>query len=424
MRFAIILLVILTLACAVGSFITQGQSLEWYSQAYNERTAALIIALHLDDVFHSPWFIVITAFLCANLLLCNVLRLPQLVRQWKKEGSIDNALSGAVTASADGVASPDEIFKKLRLVPKSVTVGDGVAAMYAVKNRIGIWGAWVTHLGILLLILGFGLGQATHQEWVVYGVSGQTKTVEGTNYAVTIDDFRVELRDDDTVEQYTADITVHRMDADQIKSESGTISVNHPADFFGMRFYQNSTGWAANVTVLENGEELQKETVCAGEFLRVADKQELVVYFNAFYPDYVRTAGSMPATASSRLNNPAYLYSVYYNNEIIGMNVLTGDDTITIDDYEVIFSDPQTYTLIQVKRDSFQWLALLGGIVTTLGLVLSFYVQSQKVWAVRNEDGSWKVSGYSRKGGVIFKERFNAAAGITEKTEESENGTA
>ncbi len=227
------------------------------------------------------------------------------------------------------------------------------------------------------------------------------------------------------MEQYTADITVHHMDpAGQIKSESGTISVNHPADIFGMRFYQNSTGWAADVTVLENGEELQKETVCAGEFLPVADKQELVVYFNAFYPDYVRTAGSMPATASSKLNNPAYLYSVYYNNEIIGMNVLTGDDTITIDDYEVIFSDPQTYTLIQVKRDSFQWLALLGGIVTTLGLVLSFYVQSQKVWAVQNEDGSWTVSGYSRKGGVIFKERFNAAAGIIEKTEELENGTA
>ena len=37
------------------------------------------------------------------------------------------------------------------------------------------------------------------------------------------------------------------------QSESAEISVNNPARLFGMKFYQNSTGWAATVRVTEGG---------------------------------------------------------------------------------------------------------------------------------------------------------------------------
>ena len=81
MQFAIILLLVLILACAGGSFITQGLSYERYAELYSERTAGLILGLGLDDVFHAWWFLLITAFLCCNLLLCNLIRLPQLIRR-------------------------------------------------------------------------------------------------------------------------------------------------------------------------------------------------------------------------------------------------------------------------------------------------------------------------------------------------------
>ena len=83
-----------------------------------------------------------------------------------------------------------------------------------------------------------------------------------------------------------------------------------------MKFYQNSTGWAAKVSVAKDGEPMQSEVVCAGEYLAVKDKPDLVIYLNAFYPDYVFTPGVGPATASGQLNNPAYLYSVYYQDQI------------------------------------------------------------------------------------------------------------
>ena len=407
MRFAIILLVVLAVACSAGSLVTQGQSYSWYAQRYSERTAALILTLQLDDAFHSWWFILINAFLCVNLLLCNVLHLPQLIRRTRAAADPDAALKGSGDVRAEGVADPNAVFAALRMgKPHACSTPDGRSALFASKNRAGLWGAWVCHLGILLLIVGFSLGQMTQQQYTVYGVAGQTRPIGDTGKVVTIDDFRVDLREDDTVEQYTADITVYDLNSGEAEGRSAEISVNHPATVYGLKFYQNSTGWAARVRIAENGEPLQDEVICAGEYLRVADKQELVVYLNAFYPDYVMTPGVGPSTATGQLNNPAYLYTVYYQDQVLGMNALMEGEELTIDEYTVTFSEPQSYTLIQIKSDRFTWLALLGGLLTMLGLLLAFYIQPARVWAVQTEDGSWTVFGECRKGGALFRDRF------------------
>ena len=404
MRFAIILLLILIIACSAGSMVTQGQSYAWYAQCYSERTAAVILALHLDDAFHSWWFIVICAFLCLNLLLCNITRLPQLLKRYHAEGKPETALSLPGDVSASGISDPEAVFHVLRMSPPvPCCTAEGKKALFSSKNRFGMFGAWICHLGILLLIAGFALGQATQEQYSAYGIAGQSIALEDTGLIITIDDFRIGLREDDTVEQYTSDITVRRLSDE--KSLSSSVSVNHPASLFGMKFYQNSTGWAARLQVLEKGEPLQDEIVCAGDYLRVKDKPDLVIYFNAFYPDLVMTGG-MPSTATGSLNNPAYLYSVYYKEQIIGMNVLLTDEVLTIDDYSVTFSDPQPYTLLQVKKDSFTFLALIGGLLTMAGLFLAFYVQPSAVWAVCEEDGTWTLSGRSRKAGPLFREQF------------------
>ena len=64
-----------------------------------------------------------------------------------------------------------------------------------------------------------------------------------------------------------------------------------------MKFYQNSTGWAAQVDVYKDGAPIQQEVVCAGDYLSVKDKEGLVVLLNAFYPDYVMPHGVGPSTA-------------------------------------------------------------------------------------------------------------------------------
>ena len=330
MKFAIILLVILSLAMAGGSFITQNQSYEWYASEYSERTAAFIIALRLDDVFHSWWFLALFILLCLDIFFCNVTKLPVLIRRVKK----------------------------------------------AEKAKAGVFGPFVAHIGMLLLIIGFVLGQVTKEEYTVYGYPGQVVDLGDTGIRVGIDDFQVSFNEDDSVSQYTADLVVTKESLIVLSQAS----VNHPAKVIGYRFYQNSFGYTAHVRVLDSGTVIQEDRIMAGGGLTIQDRQAITVVFNAFYPDYEYSESIGPSTKSGRMRNPGYLYSVYYGETMLGMNVLTTGETIRIDDYEVIFDDPGYYTVLQVKKDSFTWLALAGGLVLMAGFFLSFYVKplSQK----------------------------------------------
>ena len=108
--------------------------------------------------------------------------------------------------------------------------------------------------------------------------------------------------------------------------------------------------------------------------------------------------------------NPAYLYQVYYQKQLLGMNVLEGSEKLTIDEYAVTFENPRNYTLLAVKRDHFTWLVLIGGVITLIGLVLAFYLRPAAVCAVQEEDGRWRVYAQSVKGGILFRETYEKVA--------------
>ena len=410
MRFAIALLALLAVACSVSSLIEQNQTYAWYARNYSERRAALIMALRLDDAFHSGWFIAIIAFLCLNLLLCNLLRLPRLVRRTRAEGRPEGALGQAGDVCAAGLGDPGAAFVRLHMPhPVACVTEDGRDALFASRNRAGLWGAWVCHLGILLLILGFGLGQMTQRQYTIDCVPGQSRPIGSTGYALGVDDFNIERYADGNPSQYVSDITVYDLSGGDDAGKSARISTNHPASLYGMRFYPYATGWAARADVYKDGQPLQQEIVCAGGLLPVADLPELVIYLKALYPDYPAGDGGVPVIDIDQATHPAYDYAVYYKAQMVGADVLTADETITVNNYTVAFSQPRRYTEILVKRDLFTPLALAGGLLALLGLVLALYVQPSKVWAIREPDGSWTLRGQSRKGGALFRERFERA---------------
>ena len=415
MKFALILLGILLAACVAGSVIPQKEAASYYMSAYSQQAGGAILALGLNDVFHCPWFVLLAVVLCLNLLGCNLVRFPALLRRTGSGFTPEKYVSAGRHRELLHSTAPEALFtgSGFRNLVKG-TDTDGREILYSVKNKAGLWGAWLCHLGMLIVIIGFGLGQMRQEEYAVYGVPGQTKPVEGTPYELTVDDFEVALREDDTVEQYTASITMK--DTRSGETQSGQTSVNHPTSLFGMRCYQNSTGWAANVQIYRDEDLIQETVLCAGEYVDVEDKEGLSLVFAAFYPDYVQAEDGTPRTASSKLNNPAYLYRLYYQNEILGMNVLMAKEVITVDAYTIIFKDPQNYTLIQIKRDPFTWLAAIGAVIVMIGLILAFYLRTAEVYAVKTQEGDWSVSGYSRKGGAEFADM------LKEKQKELEPG--
>lgn len=407
MKFGMILLGILALACVLGSVIPQGNSVSWYLQNYPERTGALIVGTRLDDVFHCTWFLVLAVLLCSNLLLCSLLRLPRLIERWKKAADPEALVKLRPTVTVEGVKDPEAVFTGLRF-PKPVRLErEGGAVLAASRNRIGLWGAWVTHLGILLLILGFSLGQANKLEYTVYGVPGQTKPVGETGITLTIDDFRAEWNESGTPSQFTTAFTMRDASG---AARSGEASVNEPGSAFGYKIYQNSTGSAAKLTVLVNGAVTQEEYLCKGDYL-IIENTPVAVFFEGYEAEAAFDDGQTRAV---------YDYSLYdtsKNTRSDSRWQLEGETAIQTSVYEIRFSDHRDYTLLQIKRDPYIWLVLLGGLVTMLGLILSFYLQPRQLWAEQREDGTWTLNGFSRKAGALFADRVRdqaAGAGQSE----------
>ena len=400
MKTALAILALLILACIAGSVISQGYTDTYYTENYSSFISTIILGLGLDDVFHVWWFVGLTIFLCINLLGCNLIRFPAILRQMKSYDA-QHFTKNEVDVVIEN--DPKGLFEKMGFHKIEETTKDGYTAYYSVKNKFGLWGAWLTHLGMLIIIVGFALGQMYTQKYTVYGVKGQTKEVEGTNLSLTIDDFNIYLREDETVEQYVANVTVTDLDTNE--SESGETSVNNPCNLLGYKVYQNSTGWAATIEVRDEDDNyLESDIVCAGEYMRVDSIEGLYVVFRSFYPDYVNYDGQ-PYTLSSNLNNPAYLYMLYYDDQVLGMNILEANEKITIDGYSIIFKDPQQYTLLQLKTDPYTWIPAVGAVVILLGIFLSFYLRTAELYAIE-KDGKWNITGYSKKGGVLFHDQL------------------
>ena len=431
MPFALLLLAILAAACALGSFLPQGLTQAAYIQQYGDTFGPLITGLGLDDVFHSVWFIVLALLLCLSLLLCSLIRMPQLLARSRREFTSESAIrryrklpDNASVCSLPSGTDPAPVFRSLgfshletgdfsdadmgtaHVLETTASISASRHYIYSAKNKPGLWGAFICHFGILLLVTGFSLGQTLKEEYTVYGVPGTVKMIGNTALELSIDSFEIALREDDTVKQYTAGLTIRNTDDNS--SVSVTSSVNHPASAYGMHFYQNSTGWAATMHVEKEGEEIQSSVIYVGEPVLIEAVDSLYMVLQAFYPDYYPSADGSPSTRSARLNNPAYLYMAWYDNRVIGMNVLYADEKITIDDLTVTFSDPRSYTLIQITKDPATGLAFLGALVILAGLFLSFYVQPAELLAVREGD-RWSLAGRSPKGGKLFDDRLAEA---------------
>ena len=400
MGFAVALLVLLAAACALSSLVEQGLTREAYEVRYGSGMASVIMALQVNDAYHSVWFIALSGFLCLNLLLCSVLRFSSFLRRYRKEKD-SAAVNTPGNLGETETEQPEQVFRTMRLTPLRCTDAQGKEALFASGNRVGVWGAWICHVGVLLLIAGFALGQITMQESVIWGIPGDTRILEGTGIEIVIDDFRTETREDASIAQYVTEITVN--DPAAGRPEKATISVNNPADAGGFRLYQNNTGTAVSASVKRDGKETQRKTLLpqqamAESVLGLEDQPEYAFYF----------AGIRKTQEEGQEDQTLYVMDLYRNGVFQQSYYYVGEGVATVGGDEITFS-PRTFTLLAARKDSFAPMALLGGIITLLGLALAFLLQPRALWAVRGEDGKWSLRGRCRKGQALMQEQLEAA---------------
>ncbi len=400
MRFAIVLLVLLAIACILGSIIPQAQSFDIYAARYSERAAEILFVFYLDDVFHSWWFIGLTGLLCLNLLSCNLVRAKAIFHRFQSDKDISRTLETTPQLETEVDGDPESVFRKLRIqVFKRETLPDGREALLGSKNRIGYWGAWLCHLGMLVLIFGFALGQMNAEQFTVAGFPDDEIVQQDTGngaMSIKIKDFTVRYNPDGSPKQYITRILL-QTDA---KRAEGEASVNHPARLFGYLFSQNSYGHAAEVHIHRSGKIIETQRMMPQSAFIPEAHPDVTVFLENVLPSSDAYTG--------------FRYSSYLMGGMMGSRegqvILAGEEQPLIGDLSISFT-PTAYTVLIARRDVFRLPTLIGALTVLLGLLISFYFRPVKLLALKNADGIWTLRGCCRKGDAVFTERLQRAAG-------------
>ena len=80
-KLAFIIIVLMAVACVVGTLILQMKPPEDYVSRYGNFFATLFQTIQFNDIFHSYWFAFLLVLLCVNLGCCTVKRWRNTVLQ-------------------------------------------------------------------------------------------------------------------------------------------------------------------------------------------------------------------------------------------------------------------------------------------------------------------------------------------------------
>jgi cytochrome c biogenesis protein len=200
MRFAIALLVILAIACIIGTVLTQEDPYVNYVNQFGPFWADIFRSLGLYDVYGSWWFMLILVFLVISVSLCVIHNAPKMIidaRSWKdrvREGSLrafrHNSEFHAPTISCVNTA---ELLTRLgrqlgyKVVTRKTGTGELIAGKRGALTKLGYISA---HAAIVVICVGGLLDSNLPVEFQMW-ISGKTATELDTDIDAISPDHRL-----------------------------------------------------------------------------------------------------------------------------------------------------------------------------------------------------------------------------------------
>ncbi|CAN0617835.1 cytochrome c biogenesis protein [Burkholderia multivorans] len=163
MRFAIALLVVLSIASVIGTVLTQDDPYPNYVNQFGPFWADIFRSLGLYNVYSAWWFMLILIFLVVSISLCVIRNAPKMladVKSWKdkvREGSL-RAFHHKAEFSAGGsraaVAATLSAFVAKAGYKHVVRETDGATLISAKRGAMTKFGYIAAHLAIVVICIG------------------------------------------------------------------------------------------------------------------------------------------------------------------------------------------------------------------------------------------------------------------------------
>ena len=392
MQFGMILLVLVIACSFAGSMIVQNREPMEYVERYGADAAQLILALKLNDVFSTPYFLVLMAALCLNLTLCSIVRLPRTMR------SSANLRTQAQKLACDEPLQPGQAQKLGDFLrSRGFRCQQWQERSVFTKNLFGYYGSFFTHLSFLLILLVGAAALVTAEVTDQTVMPGETISF-ADGVSVTVEDFQIE---DETGKLDYAS-TLHAISADGKREAKKQIRVNEPLSFEGYKIYQQTYGTAGSVEIanLQTG---VSEVMALTEscFLTLDGRNGL--FFQALYPGYVKTEdGSVTLVTSTSGEYADPVYDVLSVADGAMTPVLAfPEETLTIGDVSFTMKAPISYPGLRIKHMNSLVLVALYAVFALMVAALYLCFFMTPVAVAVTEDGYAVVSPKAQTGLMI-----------------------
>jgi cytochrome c biogenesis protein len=276
------------------------------------------------------------------------------------------------------------------------------------KNRFFLIGTYLGHLSLVLLILGFILSSrfGFRNVTLVVPEGGVRDVGLGTGLAVSVRSFTAEYWPGGEPKDYRSEVTLYR-DGTEVKQ--GTIRVNHPMSYNGVRFYQSFYGPAVSIMVESpEGAVLYDDVVALSDVL---DDPPLQRPFGSFrIPESGVTVYVVgPAIDGSDPSfNTGEIGLKLYGDDSAGTFVtdrLQVSTTKELDGLRFTYVEERQFSGLEVSQDPGNAIIWTGSGLLIVGLFAVLYFPHRQIWAIVQEDepGGVRVclrGGPTRRNGV------------------------
>ncbi|MBW2630725.1 MAG: cytochrome c biogenesis protein ResB [Deltaproteobacteria bacterium] len=392
-RLTIFLFLFLAATSILGTIIQQGLPMERYKVLYGSGVFSVLKFFNIFDMYHSWWFTTLLILLSINIIVCTFKQIPRIIRLISPEKKeIDDTIfnSSQIRKTFQSQKKLSDIERQSELLIQSLvgnpvkTVKDDVIYFFAEKGKYSRLGMIFVHISILLILAGGLIGTMlgfVGQMNIVEGEKSNTVTLFGgkgtekLGVDVRCDDFTVEFYKTGMPKEYKTDLTI--LD-NKRKIASGTMRVNHPFIYKGLKFCQATYGIAgvSDLLVGVRNNKTGEETVLKPNIMKKISLPGSNASFAIarFVNDH---GGNGPAVLGVLIEPGKAQHDIFWifqNEQNINQQQKSGF-VFTLKDFSRLY-----YTGIQVSKDPGVSLVWIGFCLIMMGFMLSLFFTHKRIW--------------------------------------------
>jgi cytochrome c biogenesis protein len=396
LRFTMLVLSFIALACIAGTLIKQQAPPQEYLARYSEATYTTLRFLGLTDVFHSPWFLLLTGLFVLNLVFCTAGRLSHFLKN-RKEVRIPT--EKALVSMSPGFMVPGARMAEVAGLFKGYRkAAGGDTEMALEKGNVSRYGVYIIHTSIVVILIGSVIGLMFGYRGFITLNKGESRDsvnprgpAQGPTplgFMIKCDDFKVSFYPTGEPKDYVSSVRI--LDGGK-PVKQGEVRVNHPLTYKGTSIYQASYGSDPSFLFNIAGQDVK---LSQGGVYKKEGLTVMVVRFEKSVHNFgpgvqIAYLDGNESKTSWFLKDVARLRE----KEINGVRLQLKD---IAEEY---------YTGLEISRDPGVWVVWTGFAMILFGLYVTFFMYYRKVYLLQTTKGVL-VAGISARNKEAFRQEF------------------